>query len=330
MFTIRQRFALDYNSSGTMDHIVLYCPGAGTIWILKHERTEWVTVYKEPGGGVGGYDLKSTNDLAFAFDYKSSGKMDYIALYKPGTGTFWIIEHDERGDWFPVYKQGDPGSGIGGYDLKSPADRAFAFDYDHSGKCDHIVFYRPGTGTIWIIRRFHHHWKAVYHQGDPGSGIGGYDLASPQDHIFAFDYNSSGRQDYLALYRPGTGTFWILKNEQGFFSPVYRKGDPWLGIGDFNLKSSLDSAFALDYNGTGRMDHLVLYRPGSGAIFIIENRSGKFVPIYQQGAGGNGICGFDLKSTADVTFAVDPGTRKMTGIMLYRPGTGAAFIVVRA
>jgi hypothetical protein len=53
----------------------------------------------------------------------------------------------------PVYHQGDPANGIGGYDLKSTADRAFAFDYDGSGKMDHLALYRPGTGTIWILRR---------------------------------------------------------------------------------------------------------------------------------------------------------------------------------
>jgi hypothetical protein len=52
----------------------------------------------------------------------------------------------------PVYREGDPGKGIGGYDLKSPNDLAFAFDYDHSGKLDHLVLYRPGTGTIWILK----------------------------------------------------------------------------------------------------------------------------------------------------------------------------------
>jgi hypothetical protein len=52
-----------------------------------------------------------------------------------------------------VYAQGDPGSGIGGYDLLKPADQAFAFDYDSSGKLDHLVLYRPGTGTIWILRK---------------------------------------------------------------------------------------------------------------------------------------------------------------------------------
>lgn len=56
-------------------------------------------------------------------------------------------------EFFAVYAQGDPGSGIGGYDLKSSADIAFAFDYDSSGKLDHLALYRPGTGTIWIVRR---------------------------------------------------------------------------------------------------------------------------------------------------------------------------------
>jgi len=48
--------------------------------------------------------------------------------------------------------------------------------------------------------------------GRPGSGIGGYDLASPADRVFAFDYTSSGKLDHLVLYRPGTGTIWILQN----------------------------------------------------------------------------------------------------------------------
>ena len=52
-----------------------------------------------------------------------------IALYRPGTGTMWILRKDSTGIFSPVYSQGDPGNGIGGYDLASPNDRAFAFDY---------------------------------------------------------------------------------------------------------------------------------------------------------------------------------------------------------
>ncbi len=56
--------------------------------------------------------------------------------------------------------------------------------------------------------------------GSPGTGIAGYDLAEPADRIFAFDYNGSGKLDHLVLYRPGFGTIWILRNNNGTFSRV--------------------------------------------------------------------------------------------------------------
>ncbi|MFN2587200.1 MAG: tyrosinase family protein, partial [Actinomycetota bacterium] len=141
------------------------------------------------------------------------------ALYRPGTGTMWILKND-GGAFTPVYQQGDPGNGIGGYDLASPGDRALAFDYDGSGRLDHLALYRPGTGTMWILKNDGGAFTPVYQQGDPGNGIGGYDLASPGDRAFAFDYDGSGRLDHLALYRPGTGTMWILKG-------AYVRRDVW-------------------------------------------------------------------------------------------------------
>lgn len=65
------------------------------------------------------------------------------------------------------------GLGIGGYTLNSKADKAFALDYDSSGKLDHIVVYRPGQGAIYILKNSGLVFSAVFKQGDPGSGIGG-------------------------------------------------------------------------------------------------------------------------------------------------------------
>jgi hypothetical protein len=59
----------------------------------------------------------------------------------------------------------------------------------------------------------------VYAHGAPGDGIGGYDLSDPADRVFSFDYSGSGHQDHLALYRPGTGTIWILRNLIPFYGP---------------------------------------------------------------------------------------------------------------
>ena len=157
----------------------------------------------------------------------ASGQLDHLVLYRPGAGTMWILRKDNAGRFSPVYAQGAPGNGIGGYDLQSTADRAFAFDYNSSGKMDHMALYRPGTGTMWILRNNAGNFTPVYAQGAPGNGIGGYDLADTLDRVFAFDYNSSGQLDHLVLYRPGAGTMWILrKDNAGRFSPVYARGDP--------------------------------------------------------------------------------------------------------
>jgi hypothetical protein len=270
-------FPFDYDGSGKLDHLALYRPGTGTIWILKNSAGTFTPVYQQgdPGSGIGGFDLKSLADRAFAFDYDGSGKLDHLVLYRPGAGTIWILKNS-AGIFTPVYQQGDPGSGIGGFDLKSLADRAFAFDYDGSGKLDHLVLYRPGTGTIWILRNDAGAFTPVYQQG--GSGIGGYDLKSAADQAFAFDYDGSGKLDHLALYRPGTGTIWILRNDAGAFTPVYQQGGN--GIGGYDLKSAADQAFAFDYDGSGKLDHLALYRPGTGTISILTGSGGGFVQKY--------------------------------------------------
>src|SRR6266436_8695034 len=176
--------------------------------------------------------------------------------------------------------------GIGGYDLGAAADRGFTCDYDGTGKLDHLVFYRPGKGAIFILKNSAGNFSAVYAQGDPGSGIGTYNLKSPADQAFAFDYDGSGKLDHLVFYRPGTGAIFILKKDSsGNFSPVYQQGDQGIGIGGYDLKSPADRGFAFDYDGSGKLDHLVLYRPGAGMIGILKNSSGQFSPVYQMHLG---------------------------------------------
>ncbi len=324
-------FAFDFDHSGKLDHLALYRPATGTMWILKNQNGNFTPVYQQgdPGNGIGGYDLRSPADQAFAFDYDHSGKQDHIALFRPATGTMWILKH-ENGGFRAVYAQGDPGNGIGGYDLRSPADQAFAFDYDHSGKQDHIVLYRPATGTLWILKNVNGNFTPVYHEGDPGNGIAGYDLKSPADRVFAFDFDHSGKADHLVLYRPGTGTMWILKHSGNGFIPVYQQGDPGHGIGGYDLRSPNDRAFAYDYDGSGKLDHLALYRPGTGTMWILRNNRGTFTPVYQQGDPGTGIGGFDIRSTSDLAFAFDFNhTGRQNSIVLYRPGSGSYWIVRR-
>lgn len=68
----------------------------------------------------------------------------------------WIIKHANsvpNETFAAVLSEGDPGEGIGGYDLRSPADLIFPFDAASTGKLQDLVLYRPGTGKISIVRK---------------------------------------------------------------------------------------------------------------------------------------------------------------------------------
>lgn len=317
--------AFDYDHSGKLDHLVLYRPGRGAIFIVRNVGGVFTPVFAQgdPGAGIGGFDLRSPADRAFAFDFDGSGCPDHLVFYRPGRGAIFILRNS-GGVFTPVFAQGDPGTGLGGFNLHSPADRAFAFDFDSSGKLDHIVFYRPGTGAIFIVKNSGGLFTPVFAQGDPGAGIGGYDLRSPADRGFAFDFDGSGKLDHLVFYRPGSGAIAILKNNGGTFSPVFAQA----GIGGFDLRSPADRAFAVDFDGSGKLDHLAFYRPGTGCIAVMKRSGAGFASVLFEGDPGNGIGGYDLLSPADRALAFDfsqAGT--CDHLMLYRPGRGAVFVL---
>jgi hypothetical protein len=75
----------------------------------------------------------------------------------------------------------------------------------------------------------------VYQEGSPGNEIASDDLKSPGDQAFAFAYDYSGKIGHLALYRPGTGTFWVRANRDGKSHPVDQEGVPGLGVEGYEL-----------------------------------------------------------------------------------------------
>jgi len=274
--------------------------------------------------GIGGYDLQSPHDRAFAFDYESSGKLDHLVLIRPGTGTAYIVRRQGSG-FEPVYAQGV--GGIGTFDLALAEDRAFAFDYESSGKLDHIVLIRPSTGVVYIVKRRGNAFEPVFAQ--VGASLGGFTLGS-NDQTFAYDYDSSGKLDHLVLLRPGSGSAYIVKRRGGVFEPVYIQGNSGAGIGGYDLHSIDDKAFAYDYDSSGKLDHIVLTRPGRGAAFVVKRRGATFEAVYAQGDGGGGIGGYDLRSARDRGFAFDyTSSGKLDHMVFTRPVQGAAFIIRR-
>ena len=53
------------------------------------------------------------------------------------------------------------------------------------------------------------------------TGVGGYNLDQPIDKIIPYDYDHSGKLDYLVAYRPGSDIVWILRNTNGVFTQVF-------------------------------------------------------------------------------------------------------------
>jgi len=52
------------------------------------------------------------------------------------------------------------------------------------------------------------------------------------------------------------------------------------GIGNYDLLNPSDQVFAFDYTSSGKLDHLVLYRPGDQVIYILVNNAGNFTPVF--------------------------------------------------
>jgi hypothetical protein len=211
-------------------------------------------------------------------------------------------------------------AGIGGYNLADPADKIISFDYEHSGKQDYMLLYRPSHRNIWILKHVGLSFLPVY-QSD--LGIGGYNLASPYDVIFSFDYNHSGKRDHLVLYRPGDRIVWILKNTNGVFTPVFQSTT---GIGGYDLGGA-DRLFAYDYDHTGKLDHIVAHRQGGGIIWILKNVNGQFSPVY---SSTHGIAGYAMSSYQDLGTAFDfEGSGKSDDLLFYNPpASGPAGIQV--
>jgi uncharacterized protein YjbI with pentapeptide repeats len=334
--------AYDCNSTGNLDHLVCYRPGTGIIFILrKNSDGTFHPVYQSgvPAngiGGSGGCNLSDPNDRIIAYDFAGTGNLDHLVCYRPGARMIWIIEKktDSQNNitFDPVWYST---SGIDGCDLSNPNDRIIAFDYYGTGHLDHLVCYRVGTGNIWILEKETDQNNNVTftHVFSSTSGIGGYLLGSLADRIIAFDGDSTPGQpklNYLVCYRPGRGALFVIqKNSDGTFGNVYAQGDPGNGIGGYTLAVPSDQVLAFDYEGTGHLDHLVCYRPGTGNIWILkkeidQNNNMTFTSVYRR----FGIGGYDLAVLDDRIIAYDyAGTGRLDHLVCYRPGAGTIWVM---
>ena len=333
--TADQAIAFDYNSSGKADHLLLYRPGDGIVWILANQNGVFAPVFTS-GNGIGGYDLRSPNDRIVALDFTASGHNDHLVCYRPGSGIVWILANN-GGTFTPVFQST---SGIGGYDLLSPNDQMLPFDAFATGDVKDLLAYRPGSGIAWVLVNTQGNFQALV---QTSTGIENLDLKSTSDRIIAFDLVSSTQLSTLIAYRPGQGIADVVNVQNtNSFTPVYSSTvNPATGLGNgfanYDLLSPEDQMIPFDYNSNGKLDHVAVYRPGSGILWVIHFALDPlFAPVYttpfDPATGfGPGIGGYDLRSTSDRLIPFDyQGTGKLDHLVAYRPGSGIAFILANS
>lgn len=306
--------------------------GNGATAVRVDDLASWITgvasdistafrTYHSSSTGIGSYDLSQAGDQVVPFDYDHSGKLDHLVAYRPGTGIVHIVKHNPDDTYTTIFSST---TGIGGYDLKSAADRIVPYDYDHSGKLDHLVLYRPGSRTAFVLKHgAGNTFTQVY--SNTTAGIGTWDLSDPRDQLLAFDYEHTGKLDHLLIYRPGTGWIAIVKHGAGnSFSKVFASTT---GIGGYDLKSAADRIVAFDYDHSRKLDHLVLYRPGSRIAWVLKHGADNtFTAVYHTNTAGIG--GYNLADSRDQLLAYDYDySGKLDHLVLYRPGVGIVHIL---
>src|SRR2546425_748698 len=185
MSTGDQVFAFDYNGDGKSD-LVLYRPGAGVIAIARSNGDGTFTGVYYSGAGIAGFDLMSTGDQVFAFDYNGDCKSDLV-LYRPGAGVIAIARSNGDGTFTGVYYSG---AGIAGFDLMSMIQQLLRSAHNRYAT-PFLALYRPGAGVIAIARsNGDGTFTGVYYSG---AGIAGFDLMATGDQGVDFDYNGDGK-----------------------------------------------------------------------------------------------------------------------------------------
>ena len=344
-----QMVAVDYEGTGKLDHLLIYRPGSQKkYWVVKRNADgSFRQVFMNGDRGIGPVPTAGTvllgdpRDKVLAFDCHRSGKQDCIVVYRPG-----LVAADSESGSYSVFER-DPD---GGYErifrhklirLNAASTQMTAVDDEASEAGQHLVFYRPGSGLVtirsWVFHEDSDSWGTgtdVY--TTDSAGIAGFDVRQARDRMIAFDCHQSGRRDCLVAYRPGnvtsdteSSTYRVIaRADNGTYTTLHRHRL-------LRLSSTADQLIAYDYDGSGRMDHLLFYRPDGGWATILPGLSqadGGWAPAasFVYSNQGGGIGGYDLRSPADRLIAYDNDHRgSPTDLVAYRPGSRIAWVVGR-
>lgn len=172
-----------------------------------------------------------SSDKVVTGDFDLDGRADLAAIRNNGQNLVWYVRQSSNG-------------ALRTFIFGLPADRPIIGDFDGDGGTDVAVSRSSIEGLTWHILK---------------SNLGNYNQYESQsfgdapDKPAVQDYDGDGRSD-IAVYRPGNGTWYILRSESGqlqttmFWSPD-------------------DKPQPADYDGDGKAD-LAVFRPSQGRWYF--------------------------------------------------------------
>ncbi|MFE7503802.1 trypsin-like serine protease [Promicromonospora sp. NPDC057488] len=320
-----QVVAMDYDHDGLDDDLVTYRPvsgGFGQVSVVTWDAATdtYVPLAGPRDGGLGGFDLTNGADRLVPFEGPGTGSRTLVLGYRPGAKSAWAIKRLDRGE--SQYELAHQSStGLAGFDLSNAGDKVIAYDFDHSGRADHVVLYRPGGRLVVIAER---RPDGAYAEVYRGTGIGDWPLDNTADKMVAFDLEGDGKLDDLLVYRPGVGSAEVRnvavysRDTSGQFVKKYQNA--W-GIVNGGTDPQL---VPVDYDGDGRLDEIMQYDPrAGGTAAVVAGPDFAYVLPHTTSLGGWTFAAGDRVVPFDRDHDGKPND-----LFVYRPGTAQKYAVV--
>lgn len=198
--------SFDAGGTGHEDHLLVYIPGTGYLWLLSYSNGVFNTVWQSNGNGIAGYDLKGYYDKIISYDY-GSGSKNALICYRPGNQFFWVIQNIGTGNSPIWYNEVKSSGGVGGFDLKGTMDQMIAVG--NTPTAMDLCLYRPSYGYVWYLNHtaYSTNWTAYT---TSRNGFNANPYSSPfnelQDRMIASNTTgttSDAGDHVLTAYRPG-------------------------------------------------------------------------------------------------------------------------------
>lgn len=281
----------DATGNGHDDHLLVYVPGRGILYLIHWANGQWVEDWSS-ASGIGGYNLTNAYDKIITYDY-GAGVRNYLILYRPGGGITWVMHNNSTPSnpnpstwtWTPVLQSN---SGIGSFDMKDPHDQLVTIGGPSLGNMN-LAAYTPYYGYIYLIN---HIANEQFNAGSPGmyarashNGLPGFTFTGLQDRVVSIYSGTGATNDpendaSMWCYRPGAGMS---------ISAFYAWNSPSNYLTQLGIPSGLGANYPMKnnpYPSTGNYsyigDHVVPlsglgYEPGqtNAGVLFYSNGGGQ-------------------------------------------------------